>query len=65
MKISRFLTRALALFTRTHRCHDGPMAGETVVLSEHSKASAWLEVRGEIGRYVEGDDGRLHWERMV
>ena len=65
MKLSRFLTRALALFTRSHKCADGPMQGEAVILTEHSRASAWMEVRGEVGRYVEGEDGRLHWERLV
>jgi hypothetical protein len=62
MSLRRFITRSLALFTRLHRCADGPMQGAALILSEHSPNSAWVEVRGEVGRYVMGKDGALRWE---
>jgi hypothetical protein len=39
------------------------MQGEQVALSEHSNSTAWLEVRGEVGRYVTDKRGRLTWEK--
>jgi hypothetical protein len=56
-------TRVLRLITRVHCCQNGPMAGETVVLSEYSPNSAWLEINGRVGRYVlDEKQGRLVWE---
>lgn len=63
--IRAFLTRTLGLLFRSHKCADGPMQGETLILTENSNASAWIEIRGEIGRYVRDKDGRLTWERLI
>jgi hypothetical protein len=63
VNLRRLGTRLLGLFVRTHQCADGPMQGEQVALSEHSNSTAWLEVRGEVGRYVTDKRGRLTWEK--
>lgn len=54
-------TRFLALFARASVCRDGPLLGEKLVLTEYSRSTAWVEVRGEVGRYVL-DKGKLIWE---
>ncbi len=58
----RGLLRALGLFKSAHRCADGPMAGQELVLSEHSRNTAWVVINGEIGRYVLSR-GALRWEQ--
>jgi hypothetical protein len=63
MNWRRFMTRILGLSAQRYTCDNGPMKGETLVLTEESRSSAWLELRGEVGRYVVGADGRLVWER--
>jgi hypothetical protein len=62
VNISRFLTRRLPLLFHGFRCNDGPMQGQKIVLTEYSRSTAWLEVNGQIGRYVANRDGRLQWE---
>lgn len=58
-------TRMLDLFRSRHSCLDGPMAGEILTLTENSNASAYLVIKGEIGRYVADSRGRLTWERVA
>ena len=62
MRIGRFLSRMLGLSAQSHVCENGPMEGESIVLTEHSPNSAWIEIRGVVGRYVSDGQGRLKWE---
>ena len=63
MNLRQIGTRILGLFCSLHECRDGPMRGETLVLTEHDRATAWIEIRGEVGRYVRDRKGRLAWQR--
>lgn len=56
-------SRILGLFTRSHQCEGGPLAGSALVLTERSTSTAWVEVRGEIGRYVINSKGDLEWQK--
>lgn len=65
MKFQRLISRLqqkLGLCSTPHVCDNGPMEGESLVLSEHSRNTAWLEVNGQVGRYVTDKRGKLVWE---
>jgi hypothetical protein len=62
MNLHRLATRSLALLFNLRRCHDGPMQGAALVLTENSPNTAWIEVNGCIGRYVADKNGKLVWQ---
>jgi hypothetical protein len=62
MNLARFATNRIALFFSMHKCHDGPMQGAGLALSEHSPNTAWIEVNGRVGRYVTDKRGNLVWQ---
>lgn len=54
-------TPRLPLLADAYTCADGPAQGARIVLTEHSRSTAWLDIRGDVGRYVL-QDGKLKWE---
>lgn len=57
-------TRRLPLLYGLWQCQGGPCAGEWVVLTENDDKTAWIDWRGEVGRYESNNRGKLIWQRQ-
>lgn len=57
----RLGTPTLPMVVHVHQCHDGPLQGASLALSENDEASAWLDIGGRIGRYPL-ERHRLRWQ---